>query len=52
MAQTPKVQIPQLERIRADNPHVADAIQTLASYSNQNITPATGNKITPLNPLK
>jgi len=24
--------------------HVADAIQTLASYSNQNITPATGQQ--------
>ena len=52
MAQTPKLQIPQLERIRAENPHVADAIQTIANYTNANTTPATGNRITPLNPLK
>ena len=52
MAQTPKLQIPQLERIRAENPHVADAIKAITDYLNQNVVPATGNKITPLNPLK
>jgi hypothetical protein len=52
MAQNPKIQIPQLERIRAENPHIADAIQTIANYTNANTTPAAGNKIVPLNALK
>jgi hypothetical protein len=52
MAQNPKLQVPQIERIRADNTHIADAVQTITNYVNGNTTPAAGNKITPLNPLK
>lgn len=46
-----KLQIPQIERIRADNTHIADALKTIADYSNQNVAPVAGNRITPLNPL-
>ena len=52
MAQNPKLQIPQIERIRAENTHVADAIKATVDYVNQNTTPVAGNKIVPLNPIK
>jgi hypothetical protein len=51
MAQPAKLQVPQINRIRADDTHVADALQTIVDSINQNVTPVTGNKITPLNPL-
>ncbi len=52
MAQPQKLQIPQLDRIRAEDVHVADAFKTIADNFNQNVTPVVGNKIVPLNPLK
>lgn len=44
-----KLQIPQIERIRADNTHVADALEHMAAYINANTTPAAGNSVTPAN---
>ena len=44
-----KLQIPQIERIRAENTHVADALQKLTDYVNANTTPAAGNAVTPAN---
>ena len=52
MAQPQKLQIPQLDRIRAEDVHVADALKAIADNVNQNVTPVTGNRITPLNALK
>lgn len=49
---TPKLQVPQVERIRAENTHTADAIKTIVDYVNSNTTPAAGNKITPVNAQK
>ncbi len=44
-----KLQIPQIERIRSDNTHVADAIEKIVAYVNQNTTPAAGNAVAPAN---
>ena len=44
-----KLQIPQIERIRADSTHVADALEKIVSYVNANTTPAAGNAVTPAN---
>lgn len=44
-----KLQIPQIERIRADNTHIADAIESVVDYVNQNTTPTAGNAVTPAN---
>lgn len=52
MANTTKLQIPQIERIRKVDTHIADALEATTAYINKQTTPATGNKITPLNPIK
>lgn len=52
MAAPTKLQVPQIERIRAENTHVADALKTIVDYTNQQVTPVAGNKITPLNQIK
>lgn len=44
-----KLQLPQIERIRVDNTHIADALQKTVDYVNQNITPTAGNAVTPTN---
>jgi len=44
-----KLQVPQIARIRAENTHIADAIQTIVDNVNQNVTPVAGNKVTPIN---
>jgi hypothetical protein len=44
-----KLQIPQIERIREVDTHVADAIQGIADYVNTNTTPIAGNAVTPAN---
>jgi len=49
MAIPTKLQIPQIERIRVDNTHIADALQKTADYVNQVTTPAAGNAVTPAN---
>lgn len=45
----PKLQVPQLERIRAQDTHVADALEKIVGYVNQNTTPIAGNAIIPAN---
>ena len=50
MAQTtPKLTVPQIERIRAKDTHTADAVEAITNYVNANTTPTVGNKITPIN---
>lgn len=44
-----KLQIPQIERIRADSTHIADALEHIAAYINANTTPAAGNAVAPAN---
>lgn len=44
-----KLQIPQIERIREENTHIADALEATANYVNANTTPAAGNAVTPGN---
>lgn len=44
-----KLLLPQIERIRADNTHIADALEATVEYINQNTTPAAGNAVTPGN---
>lgn len=49
MATPAKLQLPQIERIRVDNTHIADALKKTADYVNQVTTPATGNAVRPAN---
>lgn len=46
-----KLQIPQLERIRVANTHVADALEAIVANVNANTTPAAGNVVAPANSL-
>jgi hypothetical protein len=43
---TPKLQVPQITRIRADNTHVADALQTIVDHINANVIPISGDGVT------
>lgn len=49
MADSPKLQVPQINRIRAKDAHTADALQSIVDNINANTTPAAGNRITPPN---
>jgi hypothetical protein len=44
-----KLQIPQIERIRATDTHIADALEATVAYINANTTPAAGNVTQPVN---
>lgn len=44
-----KLAIPQVERVRMVNTHIADALQATVDYVNRNTTPAPGNAVTPTN---
>lgn len=44
-----KLQVPQLERIRAVDTHIADALEATVNYVNQNTTPVAGTAVTPAN---
>jgi hypothetical protein len=45
----PKLQLTQIERIRADNTHIADALEATVAYVNANTTPVAGNVVAPAN---
>jgi hypothetical protein len=44
-----KLQVPQIERIRVENTHIADALAATVNYVNANTTPTAGNAIAPVN---
>lgn len=43
------MQVPQIERIRADNTHIADALEHIVNYVNANTVPIAGNSVAPTN---
>lgn len=49
MAVGQKLQVPQIERIRVQDTHIADALSRIVTYVNENTTPIAGNAVTPVN---
>lgn len=39
--------IPSLDRIAKTNPELAEALQNIQKYTNNNVTPVVGNRVAP-----
>lgn len=39
--------IPNVDRLSKDNPKLGEALKKVQDYTNQNVTPAGGNRIAP-----
>lgn len=49
-----QVNVPNLDRITRESPHLGEAIKKLQDYVTQNVTPVTGNRVAapPINAIR